>query len=47
MQIPEGALFYGEPRRREKVAFSPDLRGAVRSMLEEMHGYARRDSHPR
>ncbi len=26
MPVPEGALFYGEPRRREAVAFTPALR---------------------
>lgn len=41
--IPEGALFYGEPRRREVVAFTPALREQVRACLEEMHLlYARR-----
>lgn len=41
-EIPEGALFYGETRRREAVAFTPELRGLVQTMLEEMHKlYAR------
>lgn len=35
--IPEGALFYGEIRHREVVAFTPELREKVRTMLEEMH----------
>lgn len=35
--VPEGALYYGEPRRRTVVAFTPDLRGQVRDNLEEMH----------
>lgn len=35
--IPEGALFYGEPRRRSPVSFTEDLRREVRSCLEEMH----------
>lgn len=35
--IPEGALFYGETRRRETVSFSPELREEVRAMLAEMH----------
>lgn len=40
--IPEGALFYGETRRRVIVCFSEALRNKVRSMLEEMHQlYAR------
>lgn len=41
-KIPEGALFYGETRRREAVTFTPALRAQVRTMLEEMHKlYAR------
>lgn len=35
--IPEGALFYGETRRREIVAMTPELREQVCRMLEEMH----------
>ncbi|MBM6921534.1 CRISPR-associated protein Cas4 [Phocea massiliensis] len=35
--IPEGALYYGEIRRRENVLFTEELRQAVKSALEEMH----------
>lgn len=35
--IPEGALYYGETRRREKVPFSDELRQQVRDSLKEMH----------
>lgn len=35
--IPEGALFYGEPRRRSPVRFTEELRREVRDCLEEMH----------
>ena len=35
--IPEGALYYGEIRRRERVAFTPELRAQVRQMLAQMH----------
>ncbi|MGN1347286.1 MAG: CRISPR-associated protein Cas4 [Eubacteriales bacterium] len=45
--IPEGALFYGETRRREIVEFSEDIRGTVRSYLLEMHDYAKRGYTPR
>ena len=45
--IPEGALFYGEPRRRTAVPFTPELRQAVRSFSEEMHQYARRGHTPK
>lgn len=36
-EVPEGALFYGETRRREVVPLTPELRQQVRSMLSEMH----------
>lgn len=29
-EIPEGSLYYGETRRRQVVAFTPELRGRVR-----------------
>lgn len=35
--IPRGALFYGEPRRRTVVDFAPDLRREVQDCLAEMH----------
>lgn len=35
--IPEGALFYGETRRRTQVLFTEELRQQVCAMLEEMH----------
>lgn len=44
--IPEGALYYGQTRRREQVAFSPELRVQVRTMLEEMHELASRGHTP-
>lgn len=41
--IPEGALYYGEPRRRTTVPFTSELRGQVRDSLTEMHAlYQRR-----
>lgn len=45
--IPEGALFYGETRRRTAVPFTQALRGQVRDMLAEMHRLARRGHTPR
>ena len=36
-QIQDGALFYRESRRRERVAFSKELRDRVVSLTEEMH----------
>ena len=35
--IPEGALYYGELRRRVVVPFTEELREQVRAMLLEMH----------
>lgn len=41
-RIAEGALFYGEPRRRERVIFTEELRQEVIGLLKEMHQlYAR------
>ena len=45
--IPEGALFYGEPRRRSIVSFSPQLRQSVQSFSDEMHQYYRRGYTPK
>jgi CRISPR-associated exonuclease Cas4 len=45
--VPEGALFYGEQRRRERVEFSSELREKVRDMLKEMHDYARKGYTPK
>lgn len=35
--VPEGALYYGEPRRRTVVRYTPELCGQVRDYLQEMH----------
>jgi CRISPR-associated exonuclease Cas4 len=35
--VPEGALFYGTPRRREVVAFEPALRSAVTAAARRLH----------
>lgn len=45
--IGEGALYYGEPRRREPVAFTKSLRQTVTGMLQEMHELARRGHTPK
>lgn len=37
--ISEGALFYGETKRRETVEISEDLRQEVKAMFREMHQY--------
>ncbi len=45
--IPEGALFYGETRRREVVAFTDALRQQVRTSIEEMHALYQRKYTPK
>lgn len=45
--IPEGALFYGQTRRRTLVPFSEELRRKVSSMLDEMHRIYRRGYTPK
>ena len=45
--IPEGALYYGELRRREVVAFTPELRGQVRDLLSQMHDLYQRGRTPK
>lgn len=35
--IPEGFLFYGEPKRRLKVMLDDEIREQVRAMCREMH----------
>ncbi len=44
--IPAGSLFYGEPRRRVEVSFTPELRAQVEEMLAEMHQYLQRGYTP-
>lgn len=46
-EIPEGAIFYAEIRRREIVGFSQELRRKVRHALEEMHRLYARGHTPR
>lgn len=45
--IPEGALYYGEPRRRQQVSLDKPLREQVEKMLAEMHRYAKRGYTPK
>lgn len=45
--IPEGALYYGEIRRRERVAFTPALRSQVKGLLLQMHELYRRGYTPK
>lgn len=46
-EIPEGALYYGEIRRRVPVVFTSVLREEVSDLLEEMHALYSRGYTPR
>ena len=46
-RIDEGSLFYGEPRRRTRVTFSPELRAQAEQMQGEMHQMDARGHTPR
>lgn len=46
-EIPEGSLYYGETRRRQRVTLDAELRGRVEAMLSEMQQYIRRGYTPR
>lgn len=46
-RIDEGSLFYGEPRRRTRVTFSPELRAQAEQMIGEMHQLDERGHTPR
>ena len=45
--VPEGALFYGETRRREVVCFTDELRNTVTQAAAEMHAIYKRGYTPR
>ncbi|MGM9647308.1 MAG: CRISPR-associated protein Cas4 [Eubacteriales bacterium] len=45
--IPEGALYYGEIRRRVTVPFTEELRTQVRLMLSQMHDLYERGYTPK
>ena len=46
-EISEGAIFYGETRRRENVLFSQELRDEVKVLFAEMHQYYSRGYTPK
>jgi CRISPR-associated exonuclease Cas4 len=41
VSIPEGSLFYGEPRRRSAVIFDRALRQRVESLIQRLHDLTR------
>ena len=45
--IPDGALYYGEIRRRVPVSFTEELRCHVRELLAQMHDLYRRGYTPK
>ncbi|WP_270297131.1 CRISPR-associated protein Cas4 [Eggerthella sinensis] len=45
--VPEGFLFYGETKSRERVEFGGELRALVASMANEMHAQYRRRHTPK
>lgn len=45
--ISEGAIFYGEIRRRERIEITDSLRDRVRDMFKEMHQYYERRYTPK
>ena len=45
--VPEGALYYGEIRRRERVRFTDDLRTQVKALLAQMHELYKRGYTPK
>ena len=38
-EIPDGAIFYGKTKRRQKVELTEELKGRVKCLFTEMHGY--------
>lgn len=45
--IPEGALYYGQTRHREQIAFSGELRAQVKDLLRQMHELYKRGYTPK
>ena len=46
-EIPEGALYYGQTRRRERISFTEELRTQVKDLLTQMHELSQRGHTPR
>jgi len=45
--VSQGAIYYGQTKHREPVAFTEDLRQLVRKLSLEMHGYYKRGYTPK
>lgn len=46
-EITQGSLFYGEPRRRECVELTPELRAKTKAAIRQMREYYARGHTPR
>lgn len=46
-EVSEGAIFYGETRRREVIEITEELRDEVKTMFREMHQYYTRRYTPK
>lgn len=46
-KITEGAIFYGETRRRQPIVFTDELRDEVKKIFGEMHDYYERNYTPK
>jgi CRISPR-associated exonuclease Cas4 len=46
VEVPEGALYYGERARRTIVELGPELRSRVEQLCERMHEFYRRGVTP-
>ena len=46
-KITEGAIFYGETRRRKLIVFTDELRDEVKKIFGEMHDYYDRNYTPK
>lgn len=46
-EIPEGALYYGQTRRRERISLTEELRAQVKDLLTQMHELSQRGHTPR
>lgn len=45
-RVPEGAIFYGKPRRRERVVFDASLRLMVEEVCSAVHEMVRQETLP-
>ncbi len=46
IEIPEGAIFYGQPRRRQQVEFTPELRAETEETAQKLHELIQRGKTP-